>query len=221
MFCNRSISMKMFYIFLCSFFLTSCSQDLISEFFKLSEAKIDNWSKENPLTIYAYPFRPEEELDPESTLGEIAWKGMKDGILLSDIATKGKIQYKGFASTAYHKVLKQGTIYGEFEKASGNKREILSKACVEKNTESLMYGLYDGDDMGIRLSIYMYVKKDNIIIKERDSVNTSLKVAIALRDNIDNGTPLSTNEKELQNSIYAKSTTMSARAIRKYVTGSE
>lgn len=213
---TRNLNFILYMLSVC-LFLTSCGNDLYRQLLEISEAKLDNWSQEKPLTIYAYPFLPSESMDPESRVGIYAWKGMTDGIILADKFTKGKIQHKGFSEKKYHEVLEKGTLKKDFEKASGNKREVLSKACEKNNVEALMYGLYDGDDMGIKLSMYMYVKQDNIIVKERDEFKTTVEIAVQLKDHIDENAILSSVERALQDKIYDKTLYMSTRAINKYI----
>lgn len=198
-----------------------CSENAINEFLRLADAKLDNWSQSNPLTIYAYPFKPDDEFDADSDIGKIAWDGAVIGIGLAEVATGSKVQVRAMNMDNvkyYRNMLSNDSMYNGMGRAS-DKKGVLKSQCEKVGTEGLLYGLYDGDDIGMKLTMYLYVKRENIIVKDRAQARSDTQTLVGLRDNLKYGRPLTASQEQLQMSITEKSMTLSMALVNKYIYG--
>lgn len=203
------------YIFILPFI--SCNSEEIERI--LSSLATDGWSSYRPLTIYAYPFKPEKSWDPESLVGNLLWLGTNKAIEDFSENSNGKVVYKGFSKddrNSYQNILNSGPIYGFFEKPDADKRQILSKECNHRNVEALTWGLYSATPENLRISVFLYVKKDNLSIKDRDTVQMTEIQAKNLVYAIKNDVELTSSQEYLVLELLSKSQNLTSNLLQRY-----
>lgn len=207
------------------YFGTSCSDDQISNFLN-TLAVLDEWSPRRPMTVFVHPFKPEDSWDPESIVGKLAWGGVVVGVQALEEFSSGKIKYSGMAEDShnYRRILSAGSIYRGMARPDADKKYVLRTECNRRKSESLMYGVYNKSGDRLRLSVYMYVKKDNLIVKERDTIFSTERVADSLvvkakaADDLDS-MYLTESEKQLVIQLTSKGAQLSSDIVRKYLQG--
>ena len=212
---------NMKWLLLLLLFQVGCQEGDVERWLNMISAKLDGWSQSNPLTIYVFPFRPADEFDEESFIGKIMWQGAIDGVEYSQRVTGQRVRltsHEGKSSTRYDKLLKDESLYDNLS-ASSEKRLTLKVECEKRNSESIMYGLYDGGDIEIQQTMYLYVKRENIIVKDRTTVGSNKETIIGLRDNLKKGNPLTPSQNQLYDMINKKSMDLTEKLIIKYSNG--
>ena len=214
-------------VFVLSIFLLlglgGCSQQMMDEINRMISAKFGGYTKSDPLRVYVSPFKPHDKWS-ESEIGKIAWQGAVDGV--KDIAFfyDNKIVFVGPKTSGY---------FGVDEKAytnaletdnfwtsrGGSVRKKVRKLAERRNANSVIYGIYDGDDSGLKLTVHLYAKTDDVILKERQEIKARFRVVKSLIEGKQRKRTLTTAEEALQKKIHEKVKVSTARLLTKYMEG--
>ena len=115
--------------------VTGCSGETPADISRMIKSHFGNYTKEDPLKIYAIPFKPHETIDPGSTIGEIAWTGTSEAIKRIVKYADGKIIYNSdiLNRPQYYNKLRQDPFWNDMSKDSADIRAILRKAADKNN----------------------------------------------------------------------------------------
>jgi len=216
-------NLSIYLILLLSLFFGGCSQQVIDEINRAIDANFGGYTKSNPLRVYVSPFKPHDKWG-ESEIGKIAWQGTVDGA--KDIAffsnekvvfvgpkTRG---YYGIDEEVYYRALETDD-FGNARKGSLKKQ--LRRLAGKRNANFIIYGIYDGDDSGLRLTVYFYSSIDDILLKERMEAKTQFMVVSGLIKGKQSGRKLTKAEEALQKMIHEKVKFSTTKLLRKYMEG--
>jgi len=202
----------------------------MEEITRAVNANFGGYTQNNPLVIYPMPFKPADIFDSSSEIAKLAFSGVVDGILDMAFFSDGKIKCTGWQQNdkscrygsndkAYYNALRND---GFWEEVGSQKREIkqvLATLASRKGANAIVYGLYDGDDNYLRLSVYLYSKTDDIILKERTRIDVPFMQLKSLVAALNGGRSLGSGQKALQQMIHEKAKLSTVRLIRKYTEG--
>jgi len=210
--------------------LSACSKEVMEEISRTVNSNFGGYTEQNPLVIYPMPFKPADKFDSSSEIGKLAFKGVVSGILDMAFFSDGKIKCTGWQQnnkscrygnddTSYYNVLRNDGFWQEVASQKSDIKQVLENAASRKNANAIVYGLYDGDDSHLRLSVYLYSKTDDIILKERTEINVPFMQLKNLVTALDNGRSLDSGQKALQQMVHEKAKLSTVRLIRKYTEG--
>lgn len=206
--------------------LAGCSREMMNEIERTMNANFGGYTKSKPLKVYVSPFKPHDEWG-ESEIGKIAWGGAVDGVKDMAIFSDKKMIFVGPKpkSTAYYSANDQ-TYYNAlkndgFWDAKGDPqiKKRLKVLAQKRSANAIIYGIYDGDDTVLKITVFLYSKVDEIILKERQEIRAEFKVIKSLVGHQKSKTKLTTEENALQKMIHEKIKITTARLIRKYMEG--
>lgn len=207
--------------------LTSCSKEVMDEINRIVNANFGNYTKSNPLIIIAMPFKPAERFDAESRIGELAWNGAVNGLKDIVFFTDGEIVYKGIASNSkrYLDILRSDTFWkdlGTENQEDENQKAIkltLNETAIKHEANAIIYGLYEGDDSSLNLTVYLYTKNDDLILKENTSIEVEFMELKRLVDALKGNANLTPDQKALRKLIHEKTKVATVSLVRKYTEG--
>jgi len=196
---------------------------IIDEIKWIINANFGGYTKSDPLRVYVSPFKPHYEWE-ESEIGKIAWQGAAGGTKDVAFFSDGRIVFVGPQTRGYYGVDEE--VYnsaletdGFWTTTGGSVRKRLKRLASRRNANSIIYGIYDGDDNSLKLSIYLYAKVDDVILKERMEAQTQFMVVSGLIKGKQSGRKLTKAEEELQKMIHEKVKFSTAKLLRKYMEG--
>ncbi|EDN71216.1 membrane or secreted protein [Beggiatoa sp. PS] len=218
---------RQYLVFILSIFLLlglgGCSQQVIDEINRIINANFGGYTKSDPLRVYVSPFKPHSEWE-ESEIGKIAWQGAVDGTRDVAFFSDGKVVFVGPRTRGYHGVDEEA--YNSalerddfWTTKGGSVKKRLKRLASSRNANSIIYGIYDGDDSKLQLSVYLYAKVDDIILKEYQEIQAQFGAVKSLREGKQSGRTLTKAEKELQKMIHEKVKFSTAKLLRKYMEG--
>jgi hypothetical protein len=203
--------------------LGGCSQQVIDEINRIINANFGGYTKSDPLRVYVSPFKPHIEWE-ESEIGKIAWQGAVDGTKDVAFFSNDKIVFVGPKTRGYYGVDEE--VYNSALEADdfwttkgGSIKKRLGRLASKRRANSIIYGIYDGDDNGLKLSVYLYAKVDDVILKERQEIQARFRVVKSLIEGKQRKRKLTKAEKALQKMIHEKVKVSSAKLLRKYMEG--
>ena len=215
------------FVFVLSIFLLlglgGCSQQMIDEIDKILSTNFGGYTKSDPLKIYVSPFKPHDEWS-ESEIGKIAWQGSVDAVKDLAFFSDKKIVFIGPKTRGYYGVDEE-VYYNALEtddfwtKKGGSVKKKLKKLAEKRNANSIIFGIYDGDDNGLKLTVHLYAKTDDVLLKERQEIKTKYRVVNSLIKGKQSNRTLTIAEKELQKMIHEKVKVSTAKLLRKYMEG--
>ncbi|KOR30627.1 hypothetical protein TI05_13650, partial [Achromatium sp. WMS3] len=188
---------------------------------KSIRANFGRYSASDPLKVYVMPFMSSDRFT-DSEIGRIAWVGAMDGIrdIASFSAGRMKLVYYNSSRKAFENDLQRDSFWRDMRSGS-NIKSILKGTVNRKGSNALIYGLYDGDDYGLEITVYFYFKYDYLILKTRDRIKTTWDVVMGLSRNKKAGGRLTYRQKALQRKIHAKMTLAIVSLLRKYMEARE
>lgn len=198
--------------------MAGCSKDVMDDIDAMIKSEFGGYTKEEPLTVYVLPFRPNSKFDVDSRIGKIAWDGAVDGVKDSAFFSDGKIKPKIFNNTEYVDQLRN-SFWDDMSEGDKKVRSILRSTAQEHEVNSIVYGLYDGDDSELKLIISLYSDKDDIVLKEKTEMAANFMDLKSLRDAIKDRSDLTVKQKELRKMIHEKSKVATTHLLRKYMEG--
>jgi len=218
---------RQYLVFVLSIFLLlglgGCSQQVIDEINKIINANFGGYTKSDPLRVYVSPFKPHSEWE-ESEIGKIAWQGAVDGTRDVAFFSDDKIVFVGPKTRGYYGIDEE--VYNNaldtdnfWTTKGGSIKKRLRDLASSRNANSIIYGIYDGDDNKLQLTVYLYAKVDDVILKERQEIQARFKVVKSLIEGKQRKRTLSKAEKELQKMIHEKVKFSTAKLLRKYMEG--
>jgi len=215
------------FVFVLSIFLLlglgGCSQQVIDEINQIINANFGGYTKSKPLRVYVSPFKPHSVWE-ESEIGKIAWQGAVDGTRDVAFFSDGRIVFVGPQTRGYYGVDEK--VYnsaletdGFWTTTGGSVKKRLKRLANSRDANSILYGVYDGDDNNLKLSIYLYAKVDDVILREQQRIEAQYGVVKSLREGKQRKRTLTRAEKALQKMIHEKVKVSSAKLLRKYMEG--
>lgn len=218
-------------VFILSIFLLSglggCSRQVIDEINRIISANFGGYTKSYPLRVYVSPFKPHDEWG-ESEIGKIAWQGAVDGTRDVAFFSSGKMVfvgpktrgYYGVDEKVYYRALAEDNFWGIQEDVQKNSiKKRLKDLASKRYANSIIFGIYDGDDSSLKLTVFLYSKIDDIMLKERQEIQVRFMVVSSLIKSKQSGRKLTMAEKELQKMIHEKVKVSTAKLLRKYLEG--
>lgn len=214
---NKFIFVSCFFLLL----LTSCSDEVLDEIRRVINADFGSYTKSDPLIIIAMPFKPEDRFDGESRIGKMAWDGAVSGLIGIELFSDGKIIYRGIASdySDYLEVLRRDSFWNDLGSGSQSVRHTLKRTATNYRANSVVYGLYEGDDSSLNLTVFFYAKVDDIILRERTAIEVEFMELKRLVDASENNITLTPSQKALRNMIREKTRVATVSLVRKYTEG--
>lgn len=209
--------------FILFLFFGGCSQQVIDEINRVINANFGGYTKSEPLKIYVSPFKPHDKWG-ESEIGKIAWQGTVDSVKDLAFFSNEKVVFVGPETRGYYgvdeEVYYQALETDNFENAKGNSfKKQLKHLANKRHANSIIYGIYDGDDSHLKLTVYFYANADDILFKERIEVHVRFMVVSGLIKAKQRGRKLTKAEEELQKMIHEKVKFYTAKLLRKYLEG--
>lgn len=216
--------MNKFYLLVIAFSITllvaaGCSKAVMDEIDQMIKANFGSYTSENPLTIFVMPFMPARKLDPESVIGLIAWKGAVEGVKNSAYFSEGKVVYKGLVNPEeYIEVLRTDKFWDEMGKGEGIKGT-LRRATDDYGVNGMIYGLYQGAEAELKLTVYFFSRKDDVVLKQRTYAKSTVKELRELIRRVEADEGLLASQISLIEMIQEKIQVVTVKLIRKYVEG--
>jgi hypothetical protein len=200
--------------------MTGCSKEVLDEIIGMINANFGGYTKENPLIVGVMPFKPAEKFDSESNIGKIAWEGSVEGIEDSEFFSDGRLKYKKITDiNDYLETLRTDDFWDDMSRGNENIKNILNDAANRYGVNGIIYGLYEGDDSSLKLTIYFYSKKDDIVLKEKTEATASFMALKQLAESLRQGQALSNDQIALQAMIHEKAKVATTHLLRKYTEG--
>jgi len=224
---NLSIYLVLFW----PLFFDGNNQQLIDEINRINNANFGGYTKSNPLRVYVSPFKPHREWE-ESEIGKILWQeivdGVKDIAFFSDkkvvfVGPKAKSfvepknrSYYSIDEETYNNVLETDNFWTT---KGGSVKKRLKRLANSRAANFIIYGVYDSDDNSMKLTVYLYDKNDDVILKERLEIKARFKVAESFIEGKQSDRKLTKAEEAFQKMIHEKLKVSAARLLRKYMEG--
>lgn len=219
----RLIRFQKTFLFLIMFvvlLVVGCSKDVMDEIDVMIKSSFGNYTKDNPLRIMVMPFKPALDFDSESVIGIIAWNGAIRGVEDAAYFSDGKIVYEGRVEPdEYLNVLRTDDFWDDM--SSGNKdiKAILKIAATDYGVNGIIYGLYTGSEAKLKLTVYFYSKRDEIVLKQRTYTESSISVLRAFVKAIQDDKKLTTAQTNMVLMIKEKMQVVTVKLLRKYLEG--
>ena len=216
-YCIKAIQ-RLFIIFIV-ILIAGCSKAVMDDINAIIKSSFGEYTKENPLKIFAMPFKSGDKLAGESSIGKIAWEGAVDGVRDTAFFSDGRLEYKIIKDKDYMDTLRKDPFWNDMAKGGDSVKHILSSTASRHKVNGIVYGLYDGDDSGLKLIVYFYSKNDDIILKEKTGTQANFMDLESLQKTIEEKGSLSVKQKELRKMIHEKSKVATTHLLRKYMEG--
>lgn len=202
------------------FILIGCSKAVMNDIDQMIKSNFGNYTKRNPLTVFVMPFKPATKFDSESVIGIIAWNGAVDGVKDSAFFSEGRLVYKGLVDPKeYLEVLRTDDFWNDMSSGNREVKDILKIAADDYGVNSIIYGLYQGSEAELRLTVYFYSRRDEIILKQKTYAKSSLAELRSFIRKIQNDEELSSSHKALLRMIQEKMQIVTTKLLRKYMEG--
>jgi len=214
-------NLSVYFILFLFLFFGGCSQQAIDEINEVIDADFGGYTKSNPLKIYVSPFKSFPKW-AESEIGKIAWQGAVDGVKDLAFFSDGKVVFVGSKTRGYHGLDEEEYYHAlemdDFGNARGNLlKNQLKHLANQRAANFIIYGIYDGDDSGLGLTIYFHSTVDDIFLKEPMEFQVQFMVVSNLIKGQQSGRRLTKAEEELQKMIHEKVKYSTTKMLRKYV----
>ncbi len=194
-------------------------QEVMTEIIRSTRANFGGYSTSDPLKVYVMPFMSSDRFT-DSEIGRIAWVGAMDGT--KDIASfsDGRMKFVYNASRkAFENDLQRDSFWRDM-RSGNNIKSILKGTVNRKGSNALIYGLYDGDDSSLEITVYLYARRYDVVFKKRyRSIETTWNVVMGLSRNKKAGSSLTYKQKALQRKIHEKVKLGVVRLLRQYMEG--
>ena len=223
-------NLSIYLILFLSLFFGGCSQQLIEEINLIIGSDFKEYTKENPAKIYVSPFKPHDEWG-ESRIGKFLWQetvnGVRDIAFFSDekvvfIGPKAKSfvgqkvrSYYSIDEKMYNHVFETDNHWTAEEGGSIKKR--LKHLANRREANFIIYGIYDGDDNQLKLTIYLYAKAEDIILKKRMEIKARFKVVESFIEGKQSDRKLTGAEETLQKMMHEKLKISFAKLLMEYM----